>query len=184
MLESVNENGGAALKADTATRLDSVQGKTTTNSLFVNVFASSWRPSKVCSVCYSMKSLSDFVHDRSARDGHHHRCKACERIRSKQRQLDGSLPAAVSRWQARNPLATRAHRLLQAAIKRGEIVRAPCSVCGLPATGSHAHHDDYNSALTVRWLCLHCHHEHHRQMRLYGDEQMLFSFIVEGRAAV
>jgi hypothetical protein len=36
-------------------------------------------------------------------------------------------------------------------IKRGKIVKEPCSVCGDPT--SEAHHDDYNKPLQVKWLC-------------------------------
>jgi hypothetical protein len=47
---------------------------------------------------------------------------------------------------------------LNAAVKKGEIVRQPCEVCGADA---QAHHDDYSRPLDVRWLCTKHHAEHH-----------------------
>jgi hypothetical protein len=50
------------------------------------------------------------------------------------------------------------------AIRKGELVRLPCEVCG--DLKSEAHHDDYADALKVRWLCRKHHKEHHRKARL------------------
>ena len=44
------------------------------------------------------------------------------------------------------------------AIKRGDIIRCPCEVCG--ETRSQAHHHDYSKPLEVKWLCA----KHHRQL--------------------
>ena len=45
----------------------------------------------------------------------------------------------------------RAHKMIQAAVLLGVVVRQNCEVCG--AVGTHGHHDDYNYPLIVRWLC-------------------------------
>lgn len=45
------------------------------------------------------------------------------------------------------------------AIKRGELTRQPCEVCGDPKVD--AHHDDYSKPLDVRWLCRKHHRLHH-----------------------
>lgn len=45
------------------------------------------------------------------------------------------------------------------AIKRGDLVRQPCEVCGFPQ--AQAHHDDYSKPLDVRWLCPKHHNMHH-----------------------
>ena len=130
---------------------------------------------KQCSVCHEFKPLNQFAHAGKVR---HHRCLQCERERSKHRIKDGSLGRANAHWKKRNPLAAKAHRILRNAIKRGVIQRGSCSECGKPS--SHGHHDDYSKPLVVTWLCLHCHHEHHRLERFYGRGQSLFSFIMEG----
>jgi hypothetical protein len=42
-------------------------------------------------------------------------------------------------------------------VKRGKMERKPCEVCGDP--DSQSHHDDYDKALEVRWLCQKHHDE-------------------------
>ena len=44
----------------------------------------------------------------------------------------------------------KAHYTLNNAIKRGEITRKLCEICGNYA---QAHHPDYNKPFEVRWLC-------------------------------
>jgi hypothetical protein len=53
----------------------------------------------------------------------------------------------------------KARECVAAAIKRGDLVRQPCEVCGIEKT--HAHHDDYDKPVDVRWLCSSHHHEAH-----------------------
>jgi hypothetical protein len=47
-------------------------------------------------------------------------------------------------------------------LKRGRIERQPCEICGTP--NAHAHHEDYDRPLDVRWLC----EMHHRQ--IHGEK--------------
>lgn len=54
----------------------------------------------------------------------------------------------------------RANRKVASAIKKGQLERKPCEVCG--SENAEAHHDDYNKPLDVRWLCPKCHTEWHR----------------------
>lgn len=53
----------------------------------------------------------------------------------------------------------QAQNLLNDAVRRGDLVRKPCEVCGVPKTAGH--HDDYDKPLEVRWLCSSHHHEAH-----------------------
>lgn len=58
--------------------------------------------------------------------------------------------------------------LVVAAIKKGIIKPSPCEECGALNSGKqpiHAHHDNYNFPLQVRWLCASCHHEWHKHHR-------------------
>lgn len=57
----------------------------------------------------------------------------------------------------------RVRRQTRRAIERGELIREPCEVCGIPEV--QAHHDDYSKPLSVRWLCVKHHHDHHRRER-------------------
>ncbi|HYX36518.1 MAG TPA: hypothetical protein VE954_25705 [Oligoflexus sp.] len=63
----------------------------------------------------------------------------------------------------------RAHDIVETAIRAGRLVNpGQCETCGQSRvfedgrTGIHAHHDDYNEPLSVRWLCYPCHHKWHQ----------------------
>lgn len=68
-------------------------------------------------------------------------------------------------------IKTNAALAVTKAIRDGVIVRDACEICGalgmeITANGQrrslvHAHHDDYNYPLRVRWLCKSHHHEWH-----------------------
>lgn len=67
------------------------------------------------------------------------------------------------RFQAKFPLKAEAHRQVKNALRRGELMRKPCEVCGA-VNRIHAHHDDYSRPLTVRWLCQPHHLQLHAKM--------------------
>lgn len=66
-------------------------------------------------------------------------------------------------FKAKNPHKIRAGGMVHRAVKRGMLSRQPCEKCGRSDT--HAHHDDYDKPLDVRWLCPPCHAAHHVAMR-------------------
>lgn len=59
---------------------------------------------------------------------------------------------------ARFPEKIRARNLVRHALKRGTLIRLPCSICG--DTNSFAHHHDYSQPLQVEWLC----RKHHQSV--------------------
>ena len=54
-------------------------------------------------------------------------------------------------WRRRHPRKYAAHLAVERALRRGELVKQPCEVCGAEVVD--AHHDDYRFPLAVRWLC-------------------------------
>lgn len=56
------------------------------------------------------------------------------------------------------PNQYKAQNAVNNAIRDGRLHKAPC-ICG--STNVHAHHDDYNKPLEVRWLCPIHHKEWH-----------------------
>jgi hypothetical protein len=66
-------------------------------------------------------------------------------------------------FQARSEQHRPTQQITSRAIRRGELVRQPCEVCGNPR--SHAHHDDYSKPLEVRWLCAGHHKRWHCENR-------------------
>lgn len=133
---------------------------------------------KPCSHCREWKPLDAFYHSRKRCDSRHNNCKICERLRDKRRRELGSLQKAINGWRKRNPQAVAAHNIVRNAIRRGDLQRLPCLVCGNQR--SHAHHEDYSKPLDVLWFCQAHHVEHHRLERLYGKGQTLFDFFMEG----
>lgn len=55
---------------------------------------------------------------------------------------------------------SKARYLLNQAVKRGELVRGVCEVCG--SDKAEGHHEDYDRPLCVRWMCRLHHAQFHR----------------------
>lgn len=61
----------------------------------------------------------------------------------------------------RDKIKTKAHYLVDRAIKKGLLVRPKkCSKCNNPSL-VEGHHDDYDKPLDVIWLCPTCHSMRH-----------------------
>ena len=73
--------------------------------------------------------------------------------------------SAQLKWDRANPKAKWAHRALASALRAGLIERGPCEVCGvvhgIEGAVIHGHHDDYDRPMSVRWLCVLHHRQHH-----------------------
>lgn len=52
-----------------------------------------------------------------------------------------------------------ARSMARIALRRGQIKRSPCEVCGAIA---QMHHDDYSRPLYIRWFCRRHHLELHK----------------------
>lgn len=85
------------------------------------------------------------------------------RLKSTRQRMNGTAAKPKNEtkaaWINRNPEARRAHNAVANAIRRGEMSRQPCEVCGAEPT--HAHHEDYSKPLQVNWLCPTHHAMHH-----------------------
>lgn len=68
---------------------------------------------------------------------------------------------ALAPYCVRFPEKVEAKRIVAEAIRRGELVRGPCEVCG--EAKSHGHHPDYDKPLGVMWLCAPHHLEWHER---------------------
>ena len=141
---------------------------------------------KVCQVCGIRKEISEFYayRKRGVTVGYKPRCRHCvakyhhaRRILEVTQVNDRARYAsneayrrqrreATQRWRRRNPEKVAAEHAVRLAIRRGEMTREGCEVCGAPA---HAHHADYTQPLAVRWLCaLHHMRRHVTEGRLDG----------------
>ena len=70
----------------------------------------------------------------------------------------------LEKYRSLNPKKYLAHKKINSAVKAGLIKKECCQICG--KTKVHAHHDDYNYPLSVRWLCV----EHHKQWHMENGE--------------
>lgn len=66
-------------------------------------------------------------------------------------------------WRRANPRKYECHMAVGAALKRGQLVKQPCEVCGTTEGRIDAHHDRYDRPLEVRWLCRSHHIRWHKQ---------------------
>jgi len=102
-------------------------------------------------------------------------CKSCRNARRRARYAAGPVTGrarsrenyyrSVGGWgrdvrarSAHSAVAHAAHEAVHRALKRGTLVRPDaCSLCDGTEFAIHAHHDDYDRALDVIWLCVPCH---------------------------
>lgn len=91
---------------------------------------------------------------------HHERALAKMAARRKTPEYLAKNHADHRKSVARHPEKQAARKLLNNAIKRGDITRQPCVACGKP--NAHGHHHDYSRPFDVEWLCVRCHAKTHR----------------------
>jgi ribosomal protein S27AE len=135
------------------------------------------QPIVKCRVCDEDKAPSEFYKMQIRKSRDVGECKECtkarvkvrartdpkvqayERFRAKQSHRLEHTRRTSDKWNAKNPLAYKAHYLVSNAVRDGRLKRLPCEFCG--ETKVHAHHKDYAKPLEVIWLCPKCHHRLH-----------------------
>lgn len=71
----------------------------------------------------------------------------------------------VLRWRGQRPEGPRAHKLVYAALRSGQLSKPDrCEACGNGGIRLHAHHADYRRPLEVQWLCCRCHRLEHKRL--------------------
>lgn len=129
--------------------------------------------SKICFKCLEEKPLEEFYKHKGMKDGHLNKCKACTKADAlehrlanldKVREYDRSRGNRQSKeytveYRTKYPKKYRAQTLVNNHKRAGNLHEEPCEVCG--ATNAHAHHDDYDKPLNIRWLCPIHHREWH-----------------------
>jgi len=130
---------------------------------------------KKCFKCDKEKDLSEFYKHTQMADGHLNKCKDCtkadvmkhrdeniERIREYDRKRGNRQNKEyVAEYRAKYPNKYKAHTLVNNAIRGEKLFNEGCESCGSDGK-THAHHDDYSKPLNVRWLCVPCHSQWHK----------------------
>ena len=130
---------------------------------------------KACSTCHTIKEADGFYASKGKLMAS---CKECqkakalawkrentERMRDYEASRQQHRREMTAAWQmvskAKFPERVKARNAVRNAIRKGQMQRGNCIVCGKPE--AHAHHADYSKPLEVSWLC-HAHHWHmHRK---------------------
>lgn len=66
----------------------------------------------------------------------------------------------ANEYRRKYPEKVAAHAALAKAVRRGEVIKLPCFICGNEVT--EAHHPAYSLPLVVTWLCK----RHHTQLHM------------------
>lgn len=133
---------------------------------------------KKCFKCGLTKPLDLFYKHKTMLDGYLNKCKYCtktdvsahrekniEKIREYDRRRGSRQSASyLSEYRKKYPNKYRAHCLVNNNIRKGNILKECCEICGNEK--SVAHHDDYLKPLKVRWLC----QAHHKQWHALNGE--------------
>lgn len=138
-------------------------------------------PIRTCKCCGETKSLSEFYHWPNAKkpSGLYSRgCKPCENAKTRAaRRANLAAYQEADRKRGKRPSLLlnetpehrqirrdkqRGRKIMHTAIRKGELIRQPCQVCG--AVKVEAHHSDYSKPLDVMWLCRFHHMEEHRRI--------------------
>lgn len=136
--------------------------------------------SKECFKCKVVKQLKDFYKHPMMFDGHLNKCKECAKIdvqknrknnldyyreydirRSKAGERKEGLRRRSAKWRTDNRVKRACHTILRNFMRNKERAKV-CSECGREGM-THGHHDDYAKPLEVRWLCVPCHSEWHKE---------------------
>ena len=141
--------------------------------------------SKACFKCLETLPLTAFYKHAHMADGRLNKCIECtkkdvqlhrlkniEKIRfydrarakNKERRLQAS--AILKRWRQSDKRIGVAHNAVARALKNGQLEKKGCEVCGNEK--SHAHHDDYNKPLSIKWLCAAHHKARHLELAKNG----------------
>lgn len=141
-----------------------------------------------CGTCGLNKPTSEFYEDGKTASGVASVCKGCHiessmRTRDKDKARESNAEymrrARLSnpeKFRVRERLASKkkrehqpekvsARNAVNAAVRRGDLIKpVACESCNQEKrlTG---HHDDYSKPLVVRWLCYSCHGKEHREYR-------------------
>lgn len=140
---------------------------------------------KKCFKCNKFLPLNKFYKHPKTLDGYLNKCIECvkayakllykknklngswikkERIRNRERYYRLNYKTkhkrnsiANNKWRKNNPLAYKAHIIVNNAIRDGKLTKpSSCENCN-KKTKVEAHHKDYSKPLNIRWLCIKCH---------------------------
>lgn len=130
---------------------------------------------KTCSCAISRKYYSN------NRDQHLESCRKWQKnnrdkVVAYQKEFREKQKIAGKKWVINNPERYKAHKKLNYAVFKGEVVKSSsCQVCGCSNKKIEAHHYDYTKSLEVIWVCTGCHGWIHRKRPPKQENKKLVS---------
>jgi rubredoxin len=134
---------------------------------------------RTCRTCGEPKPLEEMTKNKKGLHGRAKVCKMCtatymrnwtktrDLYENKRRWRMGnreSVRESSRRWREKNIDKALVQQVLNAAVKKGTVIRPKkCSGCN-GTCKPQGHHDDYSNPLDVRWLCPRCHRAHHNEV--------------------
>jgi len=128
---------------------------------------------KQCPSCGEYKDESEFFRNKAQPTGYSYNCKRCDKIRSreyarKNKKRRDYMNKYNKKYRAegykniRDKEKKRAHDKVRYALQSGKIKKPDrCSKCGMTVNVEAHHHDGYEIALNIIWLCRKCHQNEH-----------------------
>lgn len=131
---------------------------------------------KTCTKCGKAKLFSHFLRDSTKKTGLNSRCKTCiyfyrnspntkalkkkydrsEKAKKAKKLWGTNNRSKVSKMNAlykrNNQEKIKAHKVIERAIEKGELIRGKCFICKTDKH-IHGHHVDYRKQIDVMWLC-------------------------------
>ena len=142
---------------------------------------------KECFKCKTVKPLTEFYKHSAMGDGHLGKCKECtkndvnkhrsenlekirkyDRDRSKNPERIKLAQEITKKWRQEDHRRMKSHNAVARALKKGQIVKMNCVICG--SDKSMAHHESYDRPLDVVWYCQIHHKARHKEMAILGIE--------------
>lgn len=117
---------------------------------------------RVCTLCHRLLPAESFGLRRKRNNKRDSRCMDCQRVLYRAMYSIGRYKGGrPPRKKPPDAVKVLAKNVLRNAVRRGQVQRDRCQVCG--KSRAEGHHANYGEPLLVLWVCRKCHMKLHRK---------------------